>query len=89
MTWTAALAAMSQGDAQSVETKAFATSQSTTTTVNATAKGDTGTAITPPGAPSSTETPPSSSTGAVVVGLAGMWVVAEVVGRAQRGGLAP
>ena len=44
--WTAALAAITPGDAQSVETKAFATSQATTTTVNATAKGLTLTQIT-------------------------------------------
>jgi hypothetical protein len=44
--WTAALAAITPGDATSVEAKAFATSQNTTTTVNATAKGDTSTTIT-------------------------------------------
>lgn len=44
--WTAALAAITPGDAQSVETKPFATSQNTTTTVNGTAKGLTITQIT-------------------------------------------
>jgi hypothetical protein len=44
--WVAAMAAITPGDAQSVETKAFATSQNVTTTVNATAKGMTLTSIT-------------------------------------------
>lgn len=44
--WVAALAAISPGDAQSVLTKSFATSQNTTTTVNSTASGDTLTQIT-------------------------------------------
>lgn len=44
--WTAAMAAITPGDAQSVETKAFATSQNVTTTVNSTAKGETLTSIT-------------------------------------------
>lgn len=43
--WVAALAAITAGDAQSIETKAFATSQNATTTVNSTAKGDTLTSI--------------------------------------------
>lgn len=46
VTWSAALAAISPGDAQSVETKAFATAQTTTTSVNATARGDTLSTIT-------------------------------------------
>lgn len=44
--WIAALAAITPGDAVSVEAKAFATSQNVTTTVNSTAKGDTLTTIT-------------------------------------------
>lgn len=43
--WVAALAAITPGDPQSIETKAFATSQNATTTVNSTAKGDTLTSI--------------------------------------------
>lgn len=43
--WVAALAAMTPGDSQSIETKAFATSQNATITVNATAKGLTLTSI--------------------------------------------
>lgn len=44
--FVAALAAITAGDAQSVETKAFATSQNATATINTTAKGDTGLSIT-------------------------------------------
>lgn len=44
--WVAALAAITPADAQSVESKAFATSQNVTTTVNSTAKGLTLTSIT-------------------------------------------
>lgn len=44
--WVAAMAAITPGDAISVEAKAFATSQNVTTTVNATAKGETLTSIT-------------------------------------------
>jgi hypothetical protein len=44
--WVAALAAITPGDAQSVETKAFATSQNVTTTVNSTGKGETPASIT-------------------------------------------
>lgn len=44
--WIAALAAITPGDAQSIETKAFATSQNATITVNTTAKGVTLTQIT-------------------------------------------
>lgn len=39
VTWSIQLAAITPGDAQSVETKAFATAQTVNTTVNATAKG--------------------------------------------------
>lgn len=46
VTWSAALAAISAGDAVSVEGKSFATAQTTTTAVNSTAKGDTATTIT-------------------------------------------
>lgn len=44
--WVAALAAITPGDATSVEAKSFATSQNVTTTVNATGKGLTLTSIT-------------------------------------------
>lgn len=44
--WIVAMAAITPGDAVSVEAKAFATSQNVTTTVNATAKGETLTSIT-------------------------------------------
>lgn len=44
--WIVALAAITPGDATSVEAKAFAASQNVTTTVNATAKGETLTSIT-------------------------------------------
>lgn len=46
VTWSAALCCISPGDAVSVEGKSFATAQTTTTTVNSTAKGDTLTTIT-------------------------------------------
>lgn len=46
VTWTAALAAVSSGDAVSLEAKSFATSQNASSTVNSTAKGDTSTSIT-------------------------------------------
>lgn len=44
--WGARIACTTPGDATSMETKAWATAQSTTTTVNATAKGLTSTSIT-------------------------------------------
>jgi len=46
VTWSAALGAITPGDPVSVEAKTFATAQSTTTAVNATAKGETLTTIT-------------------------------------------
>lgn len=44
--WGARIAAITPGDATSMETKAWATAQTTTTAVNATAKGPTSTSIT-------------------------------------------
>lgn len=44
--WSAAIAAVTPGDAQSVLTKALATATNTTTTVNSTARGDTTTDVT-------------------------------------------
>lgn len=44
--WGGRIACITPGDAQSMETKAWATTQTTTTTVNATAKGLTSTAVT-------------------------------------------
>lgn len=44
--WGAALMAVTPGDAQSMETDAFATATNTTTTVNGTARGPTRTSIT-------------------------------------------
>lgn len=41
VTWTVAMAAITPGDAQSIETKAFATAQTVTATINSTGKGDT------------------------------------------------
>lgn len=46
VTWTVAMAAITPGDAQSVETKAFATSQAVTQAVVATAKADTESVLT-------------------------------------------
>jgi hypothetical protein len=46
VTWSAALAAITPGDAVSVEAKSFATAQTATTAVNSTAKGDTLSTIT-------------------------------------------
>lgn len=43
--WGSRLAAITPGDAQSVESDAWATAATTTTTVNGTAKGDTSTAV--------------------------------------------
>lgn len=44
--WSAQIACITPGDAQSVETKAFAAAQTATTTVNGTARGMTQTSIT-------------------------------------------
>jgi hypothetical protein len=44
--WSTDIEAITDGDAQSMETDAFATAQTVTTTVNATAKGPTGSSIT-------------------------------------------
>lgn len=46
VTWTASMFAVSSGDAASVETKTFATSQSVTTAANTTAKGEKQSALT-------------------------------------------